>query len=56
MGGYRVSNCKFYVKFTVADPVGPGAGGCFWMYAVVSAAAFFIIRRYVEETGGKSLE
>ncbi len=33
-----------------------GAGGCFWMYAAVSAAAFFIMRKFVEETGGKSLE
>ncbi len=33
-----------------------GADGCFWLYAAVSAAAFFVIRRFVEETGGKSIE
>ena len=33
-----------------------GADGCFWLYAIVSATAFFVIRRFVSETGGKSLE
>ena len=32
-----------------------GAGGCFWLYAAVSFAAFFVMRRFVKESGGKSL-
>ena len=33
-----------------------GAGGCFWMYAAISVGAFFMIRRFVAETGGRQLE
>lgn len=32
-----------------------GAGGCFEVYAVVSLVSFFILRRFVKETGGTEL-
>lgn len=33
-----------------------GSAGCFWLYSVVSAAAFFVICRFVVETGGRQLQ
>lgn len=35
---------------------GLGASGTFWLYGIICLFGFFFVRRYLSETGGKSLE